>query len=366
MNIVIGQTTSVNRPRTHASQARFDKLWQDLKKKQKKNAKFEADIEALIKMYQQQLLPVERELKEPAAQLAERLIELSQRKSLSNWHREELAAWIMETIMIVDSFDKARADQITEQYKQALAKFIGVPLEELEAEALFEPAEFEDMMREFCDEQPFEGDEPPQPDMFGFTHEEAAEEEPADPFGGFYQETDPSPAPARDEQLINGKWIRNLFRRAAQALHPDKETDPEMREHKHQLMSQLLEARDQEDVMTMLTLYSEHVEGGDLAVAEQEAAALCELLENQIQRLAEEQKAYLYEHPYRQMAYDHLYSRTKKGRAGKLKERVAEVRDHIEATQDILVYLRNLNCLKTVLKQRNDERYAMLPEILFG
>ena len=53
--------------------------------------------------------------------------------------------------------------------------------------------------------------------------------------------------------------IDRLFRQLAKVLHPDREQDETLKASKHLLMSQCLEARQKDDVDTLLRLYCEHV-----------------------------------------------------------------------------------------------------------
>lgn len=56
--------------------------------------------------------------------------------------------------------------------------------------------------------------------------------------------------------------VDRLFRQLARVLHPDREQDVMLKAEKHILMSQCLQARQDKDINTLLTLYCEHV--GDL------------------------------------------------------------------------------------------------------
>lgn len=53
---------------------------------------------------------------------------------------------------------------------------------------------------------------------------------------------------------------KTLFHRVARALHADKETDPNQIKIKQTLMSQLLNARRQHDLMRIIQLYQGHVQ----------------------------------------------------------------------------------------------------------
>lgn len=61
------------------------------------------------------------------------------------------------------------------------------------------------------------------------------------------------------EELFN---IDKLFRRIARVVHPDRELDETKKAEKHAIMSDCLQARENDDIAQLLTLYANHV--GDL------------------------------------------------------------------------------------------------------
>lgn len=77
--------------------------------------------------------------------------------------------------------------------------------------------------------------------------------------------------------------IAPLFRRLAQALHPDREPDTERRIVKQKLMQEALDARENQDIDTLLSLHVEHV-GQHLDILEGlDAKALLGALERQME-----------------------------------------------------------------------------------
>ncbi len=67
---------------------------------------------------------------------------------------------------------------------------------------------------------------------------------------------------AKVSELEKRLSIDRLFRQLARVLHPDREQDEALKAEKHELMSQCLQARQNKDINTLLTLYCQHV--GDL------------------------------------------------------------------------------------------------------
>ncbi len=360
MNIVLN-----HKPVDSRTQSRFNKLWQKVQKQQQLNRKFETDIEKLMAVYQQQCLPLERAVVPEYCRLAERLLELFARKSLAQWHREAMLDWITGLIDKVGSLEPAAADRLLERYKEAVAHCAGLTVPELEDEWQAmqeqEQADWEELAAEEAAIDKLMDDlfgalggqaASSQDDLFGFNEDE--------------QRAEPEPAPAEpvadvsaaDEASLT-RWLQQLFRRTAQALHPDREPDATLRTRKQQLMSELLEARERDDVMTMLTFYIEHVGGGGLELAEREMTAVSRMLEAQLCNLEQAREDWLYAHPLRLVAFENLYEPTEKARGLRLQAYTEALRQQAGEMSELVGYLRNLNCLKEVLREREEMRQAL-------
>jgi hypothetical protein len=165
--------------------------------------------------------------------------------------------------------------------------------------------------------------------------------------------------------VMDGSWAKDLFRRAAQALHPDREPDPERRQVKQERMAQLLRARKHGDIMTMLTIYSESVSGADIVLAEQEMIEICDVLEDQVEALELEKFEYVYSNPARHLVFDLFYHGTKNGRKRRLQEWERDLKHETADLRGLITFLRNLTCLKSVLEDRRDQRAAMIADAMF-
>lgn len=165
--------------------------------------------------------------------------------------------------------------------------------------------------------------------------------------------------------VMDGSWAKDLFRRAAQALHPDREPDPERRQVKQERMRELLNARRHGDIMAMLTIYSDSVSGPDIILAEQEMTEICDALEHQLEALELEKHGYVYSHPTRHMVFELFYHSTKKERKRRFQEWEQDLKHEAADLRGLVAFLRNLTCLKTVLEDRRSERTALLADVLF-
>jgi hypothetical protein len=360
VNIVLNPS-STRKSSKNKLQARFDKLRQQMLKQQTLNRTFQEELDELVTIYQTQLLQLDSDLIEPLTQLASKLIDFYSRKSLAQWHREELGDWIIEILERIGRVQPETAKELHGKVREIIAGQMGMTVEEMEEEARRCARDFEEAL-EFAKNTKTSTEEAftangPQDDMFGFDEifgEEATDEhyfDQEDPFDG-----EPGDTEARRQRLMDGSWVRSLFRRAAQALHPDREQNPEQRHAKQRAMQQLLAARKQGDIMTLLQLYSECVDGNELVLAEQEMTSACELMEEQLDELRLEKAAFIYQHPLRTQVHDMFYSSSRKIRDKRIDAWKQDLRAGAEHTLVLVEELRNLKILKIVLEERREGR----------
>jgi len=361
MKITLKDQPAPRQQGTSTQQLRFDKLWKQLESKQKRNTKLKRDLQSLMGTYNELVMPVEMELQQANVTEVERLITFFGRKSLGKNHRHELADWIGDSLDDLAQQESPEMPRLVALFNAALAAYHGISQEELDAEEAAR-LEMETSLAELFDEfgngpEAAEGDhDSSQDDLFGSQDDifGAAEDEPFR-FDGHDHEPELESKKPRADQLLSGKWIRGLFRRTAQVLHPDKEQDPKQRAHKERLMSELLEARDKQDVMTMLQLHNEHVGDGQMQVAAEEMQALCELLEQQKHTLDAEKFDIIHESPFQSAVYEALYAASPKTRDKKLHIHLDGVRQATQHKREQVDYLRNLSRLKEVLDYRYGE-----------
>lgn len=371
MQITLAQSDTRKRAR-HSLQARFDKLRRQLERQEQRNRKLAVELDALVEHYQDRLRDIDRRQLDSLIRLAERLITFFTRKSLARWQREELGDWINETLQRIDRIDPAAAEPLAGDFRRALADHLDMSEEEMQAQA----EEFTETL-EAVFEQMFAGSrtdgeddevwhtDGPQADLFEDLGFEFFDDDDDD--SGF-EDADDAPvnpdSAVRTRRLMDGSWARSLFRRAAQALHPDRESDPGQRQHKQVLMQQLLAARDQADILTLLQLYAEGADSQELALAETEMHEACELMQARLEELEDAQEEIIHEHPLRSLVHEHFYSPVRKTREKRLQAWEAELHSDAQALSQLPGELRNLSILKVFLEQRQAERrYSHLHDL---
>jgi hypothetical protein len=187
----------------------------------------------------------------------------------------------------------------------------------------------------------------PQPytdDLFGWDEDQAFDEG-VDPG----ESSDPELA---GETVFSDHWFKDLFRRAARALHPDREPDEQLRAQKQEIMAKLLAARDAEDLATILSIYMDHVGDGELAVSHASSRQLEQILRQQLLALEEDREDIISVSPLHYRVHNALYGKS----AAKLSRTLAEIKQDIQreahSTAALGVDLKNLTILKEVLRAR--------------
>jgi len=370
MHITLSE--NVVSPQKSPLQKRFEKLWRQVKNQQLANARLKNELAELHQTYHESILPVEQLTEQPYTELAQRLIVFFSRKSLAQWQRHELGQWILECIEHIEPLNPLKSHELTTAYHQVLADFLAIEVEDLEevmnhsADPLDEFfAQFDDLGKAFQDSVN-DTDHPDaafQDDLFGIFGNGEDRDTGDDPiFEDFFTSEDPLEKP-REQNLFSDKWLRTIFRRTANALHPDKERNDAIRKEKEGLMAQLLITRQENDVFGLLNLYMQHVGSEDLLITHETMEKLCEQLKEQKDQLVEEKDQILYENPMNAALYESLHSRSKKTRDKNIERHIRGVQASIQDLLEFVASLRNLTVLKRHLEQRYEQnRFAMFDD----
>ena len=350
-------------------QERFDKLRSTLARQRRRNDCFRQDLDELVEIYHRRSMENDKVVFDDLVALSSQLIAFAGRKSLSDWHRVELDEWLRDLIeQRILQVDREVAERLRGEYQRAIPRGTGISVDELieRFEAKSEKAEQGAGKPGSAKQADHTDGDPWQEDLFGFDDVDPETEtfdngSDANGPDGINKEEDTHIG----RTVMDGSWAKDLFRRAAQALHPDRESDPERRQVKQEQMRELLRARRHGDIMAMLAIYGDSVSGADIVLAEQEMTEICDALEQQLEALELERQEYIYSHPVRHLVFESFYHGTKKGRARRVQQWEQDLKHEKADLRDLVAFLRNLNCLKSVLEYRREERYAMLGDMLF-
>lgn len=369
MELILNKQKAGGRRKSRLQQ-RFDKLRSKLERERRRSARFKQDLDELVETFHRRSIENDRLVFDNLVALGEKLITFAGRKSLSDWHRRDLDDWIRDLIeRRISQVDRQVAERLRLDYRQAIARSMDMSVDEFVE--WFE-ADNEEIENEYSEtgwaEHAEDWDEGLwQEDLFGFDDvdpEPEAFDTRAEADGPDWNEGEDEDEADIRRTVMDGSWAKDLFRRAAQALHPDREPDPERRQVKQERLRELLRARKHGDVMAMLTIYSESVSGADIVIAEQEMTEICDALENQLEGLELERHAEIYSHPVRHMVFDLFYHSSKKERRRRIQQWEQDLRHEEADLRGLIAFLRNLTCLKDVLADRRNDRASVLADVL--
>ncbi|MFD1008461.1 hypothetical protein [Oceanisphaera ostreae] len=245
----------------------FQLLWEKIDKQKTRLASQEKRVHKIVDRFNSEILPLEREQARTQYQLIERLLTFFSRKSLTEWQRDDLFRWIQEELgmlstnpFIEDGLNPSelliRAEELLKQFypqpeaaalsqserediKGDIYRELGLEINDEEVELfLNSPAVF--MQRMLEKEQADDLDWPEEDDEKQDDHFDAEDAKPV------------------DGQAVGKALIHRLYKQLAKRLHPDLEQEASLKTVRHEQMQQLLEARTENDIYTLIELHRQH------------------------------------------------------------------------------------------------------------
>ncbi|MGL5090562.1 MAG: J domain-containing protein [Aeromonas sobria] len=357
--------------------AYFHRQWQAIEKLQAKLAKQEQEGAGIYQRFVSDIEPLERQQCALIFQLCQRLAGFTARKSFTQWQREMLHDWLNELMGYLESnpfrgeldleslymaVQAGSVSQLDEDQLDASCDFITAMLQEAfgkspdDIEVLREmvrnPEKLHDYMRaqaaggdagddEWDDEDP------------GFADDPFASEEAFDSWHSRHGHAHPDEV-ARVEQLLDSSTLKQLYRKLAMVLHPDREQDPAKREAKTRIMGELSLAWEKRDLFTLLQLAHSHLPEAENLLSEDNLKAINPALQQKKREL----EICYYRAPAGVLgAVLHKFKQSSKKKTELAFEGHQEyLRRDIRQLDTQLVQITNLQTLKPYLAQRWDER----------
>lgn len=326
-------------------QEAFAKLWKQVQKEQLLVSQIPEQIQQFYQTYLTTIGPYESQWCRLLADEIQLMLSHWQKKSL----REQDRYFLVEYV----------ADNFRELMSNPFRDFELTGLEEL----------FTELMAQA--EEPKRAAKPPgTEDMFA-TDEEADEEiEAEDPFSAYDEdfaedellEEEYQRAERQDaNELFNATTLNKMFRQLSKVLHPDLEQDETIKQHKHELMAQLLNARDKQDVGAIVALYSEHIGGDGAQFAPEDFPRLTILLKKQLRGLQLEKADIALRSGAAGLVYHRFHHKNPARQKTLLMQRQALMASRCRAAQESLSFNTSVKNLKLFLSEwAEDNLGAML------
>ena len=291
----------------------LDKLWAEVNKKQQRNDRYQAKLDAFMVYFKQSVEQLEQEVCRANEQWILQLVSFVPRKSIKGRQHGALLDWIQEELTILESnpFNPVNTDDLRDAFNEAIVTSIKqdpnsseVSEEQLEhyrielslmlgekielsdeelSELIRDPhkamAYFESVLRHKMDsdyvgdDEYFHGQESP------FFHDES------DQHDHSYQQHTHNTNNDVATALFNDKQMNRLYRQLAKKLHPDRELNSDKKAEKMDLMQQLSHARDVKDPLAIFLLAQQFLPEYQLELNDNLTVQLETILKDKVKQL---------------------------------------------------------------------------------
>ena len=345
----------------------YQDLVHEIEKKKKENLAFIEDINNLVSRYQKEVSDEEYERDLKLVELTNKLCNHIHKKSLSKWAKEELLNWIEENHNDLASTPHASKldlttietafDALNEQVSQSAGDISDDEYLEdidhvsfafkmktgIDLEDIIEKDEYLDFMK---NPKKFE-------ERIYQHYEQKAQEH-------FQEQSDLEKEEKRkDKKLFQNTSIHKLYKKLAKVLHPDVETDSEKKEEKHDLMVQLVKAKKENDLFTIIEMYQEHISKDDLDFSEEDFNKMIDINRKKLTELYMEQHDITRRSRIHDFVHRVFYSKSKKASDKKIKSYIKKInKEKIDLEEVYMPNIKSLKNLKPILDARYKEKYG--------
>ena len=149
------------------------------------------------------------------------------------------------------------------------------------------------------------------------------------------------------KEMFRGTQLNKMYKRIANVIHPDKETEPLKKEEKHLLMQELAVAKKDNDVMTLVRMYSKYVPDADLLLDDATLLRMGHLLAMRIRELNAEHRDLFSRQGFKSMVWKRFSATSKKKTDAKLQEHISNAENSIMLLNK---RIDKINCIKQLNK----------------
>lgn len=328
------------------SDNQLDRLWNKIDKYERRNQKAEQKIESLFVEYEKFVFPHEKKLGQTQCAWVKQLMTFLERKELnietrkqlmqtiehelielqeysSFYHLTEFEALCDEYAVYYDKMFKKEKqrelDRACQEFEQLMKASFGHDID-LPHKQIREtlksggPFEIESLIASiqaaFLAKNPDRLAEQDDPDWHDFSFD--------------YSERDDDAA-LKTTEMFKGAQLNKMYKRVANVLHPDKERDPLKKAEKHHLMQTLAKAKHDNDVVTLIRLFSTYVPDAHYALDENAQQQITHLFEMRIRALNREHRDLFHHQGMKSQIWKQFSASSQKRMQEKIRTHIAEV-----------------------------------------
>lgn len=359
-------------------QEQFQNEWERVQRLQKQNDKLREEMNTLMQHVADSIGPEETRRVELLYGLNAKLIRFIDKRSLPEYLREELVNWVYSGILEIQANPFAENNDVSQLHtdlNEQIASVQDFHREKLEKRLLKQGYTQDDIdqARQFAQQQAEEehqreDEQSEMDDMFEELFEEFfADSGDEDEWGEFEErifeeyfgkeQNNIKDKENQLDQLLKATPINRLFRKIARVLHPDLETDEQKKQLKHEQMSKLLHAREEKDILTIISLYIEHVGEMPQNVFDGNFDKMTELLKHQTQKLRDQKQDILQEDPVKAMVYERFASKTDRELEKKINAYKRDLQNGCQALSALIRDITSVKTLRPYLEDRQIHRH---------
>ncbi|MFK7892959.1 MAG: hypothetical protein AB8B63_19245 [Granulosicoccus sp.] len=355
------QELARTKKRKGKSESRFQRLWAEAEALASENTKLESSLDSLVQRIDRDVLSVELSMGQTIREVVYKQLGFARKKSLLKWQRDELNDWISENLLELDAMGLID-EPLENEIAQLRAYELGI---ELDPDSDKTPAE---QLDEFFHTDSHNADNEDDAvtlvnntsDLFDDLDAQqsaSSDDDVADvlhdlfeEFEAYQQQLENSHLQAKPRSVSPDVFMR-LFRQTAAALHPDRESDEEMRMQKHELMSQLLKARKDNDLITIMQLH-EQFSPSESALDSDDHQALEAVLLDYLEKQRQRRDEITGRSPMHRMVFDQFYHKNPATITRRINAHLKQINKRHESLHVFMGDIKTLKRLKEVLDVR--------------
>jgi len=269
-------TLSANIKLSKRGHARYLRLWEAIRKTRDELKSWQTRVDRIMTNFNVQIRPRENNLTRTVQSITDELITHAESSTLDQSHSALLHLWVIDNLESLEHHPFADPETTTQLQKRWYAYVYS----DQSGQTTGANTRPEDPLG-FCLDEELDDDdivfnfsssyEKPNHRRHGDNKKSNSRDE-QNPFENGGADDHPNERTSEEfsekfssvgEKVLGDiVTVDQLFRPLARALHPDREQDETRQAEKHALMSECLQARENNDIDTLLSLYIEHI--GDL------------------------------------------------------------------------------------------------------
>ncbi|MFK7857369.1 MAG: hypothetical protein AB8B64_01030 [Granulosicoccus sp.] len=346
-------------------QSRFQRLWAEAEAAAGDNEKLDIELDTLVQRVGIDVGKAESALADTLRKTVHRQLDFAEKKSLLKWQRAELSEWIDEylnQLMELGQLDEALQNRLAVLRARELdleldhdstlspVEQLRVYMDQLVAEELeqFNGVRLDEDWFDDDDEIPpsganYEDDEEDLDELLKRLHEEFAKDNGVSP--------EPDVDTGKPGRILDDAVFKRLFRQTAAALHPDKETNPDRQREKHVLMSDLLRARKERDLIAVLHLHEKYASANsDLSTKDEQQ--LEEVLIAYLSQQRERMEDIVHRSPMHQWVFHEIYHKNPSTVKRRMNAYIKKIDMRRQGLEVFVTRIRTLKMLKELLVER--------------